>query len=61
MKTETTPEQQWDKVKKIIFKNGCPETIEELMQRGFSESLSESEKWERLSIFLIMISNLKNK
>jgi hypothetical protein len=50
-----TPEKQWDKVKKLLFKEEVPESIEELMKKGFKESLSESEKWERLSIFLIMI------
>lgn len=50
-----TPEIQWNKAKKLIFKGETPIEIEELMQKGFKESLSESEKWERLSIFLIMI------
>ena len=55
-----TPEQQWDKVKSLIFKGKTPKGIEELMQQGFKESKSEKEKWIKLSTFMIMIK-LKSK
>lgn len=50
-----TPEQQWDKVKKLIFKGETPKNIEELMQKGFAEADCESEKWMKLSAFIVMI------
>jgi hypothetical protein len=52
-----TPEQQWEKAKEIIFKGEVPDEIENLMQRGFAESNSDSEKWIRLSTMLLMIEN----
>jgi hypothetical protein len=50
-----TPEQHWDKVKKLIFKGETPKDIEEIMRKGFTEADCESEKWIKLGVFIIMI------
>jgi hypothetical protein len=50
-----TPEQQWDKVKKLIFKGETPKNIEDIMQKEFADADCESEKWIKLSLFMIMI------
>ena len=50
-----TPEEQWEKVKKLIFKGETPKNIEYNMQKGFEESVCESEKWVKLSTFMMLI------
>lgn len=52
---EETPEKQWEAVKAKIFKNGTPENLEKIVQDGFKESKSESEKWDKLALVLGMI------
>ena len=54
MKFETTitPEEQWNKIKKKLFKNKVPEKIERVMQKGFEESEDEEEKWLKLGVFI---------
>ena len=50
-----TPEEQWNKVKKVIFKSEVPDVIENLIKKGFSESKSEGEKWDKLLVFVAEI------
>ncbi len=43
-----TPEETWEKEKNKIFKDGVLKEIEEIMQNGFKNAKSESEKWVML-------------
>ena len=54
-----TPEEEWDKVKKVIFKSEVPQFIENLIQKGFSESESEVEKWDKLLVFVTELQKIK--
>jgi len=56
-----TPEKQWDKVKKLMFKDEAPKNIEDIMQKGFKESYSESEKWNKLITFMEMVKKKYEK
>jgi hypothetical protein len=56
-----TPEKQWNKIKKLAFKDGVPQDIEDLMQKGFSESVCESEKWLKLNMFLVIALKISLK
>ena len=51
----STPEEQWSKISKCIFKNEVPYIVEELIKKGFAESESESEKWDKLLVFMTEI------
>ena len=55
-----TPEEQWEKAKKVIFKNGTPDVVEKLLKKGFAESESESEKWDKLLVFMTEIKRVFN-
>ena len=48
MELNIAPEKSWEKLAKIIFKENIPKDIEFLMQKGFKDSLTEIEKWQRL-------------
>ena len=52
-----TPEQEWEHLKKKLFTKEVPEEIEKIVQKGFSESQSDSEKWMILNITLNSIRN----
>ena len=56
---EKTPEQNWDDIKSKLFKNGVVDSVfDESVKRGFRESVSENEKWQRLAIVLMMFKNI---
>lgn len=55
-----SPEGQWDVIKKIIFKEKTPKKINDLIMRGFNESTSENEKWEKLKILVELINKKYN-
>lgn len=61
MRLEPTPEKQWDKIKKMIFKNKVPENIENAMQKGFNKDFSEDDKWGNLAIMLLLIPSKRKK
>ena len=52
---EKTPEEEWNRVKVLIFKGNPPPEIEKIINDGFKESENESEKWEKLAAFYNMI------
>lgn len=52
---EKTPEQQWEKVKQIVFVGECPKEIDDLVKKGFAESIDDSEKWGKLAIVMLML------
>ena len=43
-----SPEKAWEYFKNKAFSDGCPNDIDELVKRGFNESLNEAEKYARL-------------
>ena len=53
-----TPEEQWNKAKKVIFKGEVPDIVEKLIKKGFAESESESEKWDKLLVFMTEIKKI---
>ena len=52
---EKTPEEEWNRVKVLIFRGNTPPEIEKIINDGFKESENESEKWEKLAAFYNMI------
>jgi len=56
-----TPEETWDEFKVKAFIGDIPKSIEVKMQKAFSESEDEEEKWAKLLICMALIRSIVNK